>query len=114
MHIIKAVGVMSVAKIMGMIYACMGLLAAPIFLLIGLAGSFAGQQNNPLAGMFGVVGALVLPFVYGAMGFVMGAIGALLYNLFAKLVGGIELELDLQPQSLVAPYPLIPPPTPDI
>jgi hypothetical protein len=48
------------------------------------------------------------------MGFVMGAIGALLYNLFAKWVGGFELELESRPTGLVAPYPIVPPPTPGI
>jgi hypothetical protein len=46
------------------------------------------------------------------MGFVMGAIGALLYNLFAKWVGGFELEMEVRQQILTAPYPIIPPPTP--
>jgi hypothetical protein len=48
------------------------------------------------------------------MGFVMGAIGALLYNLLAKWVGGFELEL-LPPAALpVAPYSMVPPPRPSI
>ncbi|MGA8763710.1 MAG: hypothetical protein WB562_12665 [Candidatus Sulfotelmatobacter sp.] len=109
MHIIRSVGVMSVAKIMGLIYGCMGLIFAPLFLLIGLLGSLAGQQKTPFAGMFGVVFALLMPFFYGAIGFVMGAIGALLYNLFSKLVGGFELEMELRPETLTAPYPIIPP-----
>jgi hypothetical protein len=111
MHIVKSIGVLSVAKIMGLIYGCMGLLFAPLFLLIGMAGVFADQNKNPLAGMVGVFLTLVMPVLYGAMGFVMGAIGALLYNLFAKLVGGFELELEVNSQALVAPYPLVPPPT---
>jgi hypothetical protein len=48
------------------------------------------------------------PVFYGAMGFIMGAISALLYNLFAKWVGGIELEMESRPQTLTAPYPIIP------
>ena len=114
MHIIKSVGVLSVAKIMGMIYACMGLIFAPFFLLIGLMGSALGQHNSPLAGIFGVgfgVGfAVLMPVMYGAMGFVAGLIGALLYNLFARWVGGFELELELRPALTTAPYPLVPPP----
>jgi len=117
MHIIKSVGVLSVAKILGLIYGCMGLIVAPFFLMMGLMGSALGrQQNSPLAGIFGVgfgiAIAVLAPVLYGAMGFVMGAIGALLYNLFAKWVGGFELEMEERPQTLSAPYPLIPPPTP--
>ncbi|HEY4904694.1 MAG TPA: hypothetical protein VIH89_14570 [Candidatus Sulfotelmatobacter sp.] len=111
MHIVKSVGVLSMAKIMGLIQACMGLIFAPFFLLIGMLGSLAGQDKNPFAGVVGVFLALLMPIMYGAIGFIVGAIGALLYNLFAKLVGGIELDLDVRPQALVAPYPLVPPPT---
>jgi hypothetical protein len=109
MHIVKSVGVLSVAKIMGLLQACMGLLLAPVFLLIGVLGSMVGQQKTPFAGMFGIFFALFLPVIYGVFGFVAGAIFGLLYNLFAKLVGGLELELDLRPQTLTAPYPIVPP-----
>ena len=53
-----------------------------------------------------------MPVLYGALGFIGGAIGALLYNLFAKWVGGFELEMEVRPQTLTAPYPLIPPASP--
>jgi hypothetical protein len=117
MHIVKSVGVLSVAKILGLLYGCMGLIIAPLFLLMGLMGSALGQQQNgPLAGIFGVgfaIGlAIFAPVLYGAMGFIMGAIGALLYNLFAKWVGGFELEMEVRAQTLTAPYPLIPPASP--
>jgi hypothetical protein len=94
MYIAKSVGVLSVAKMMGLIYACFGLIFAPIVLLIGAAGSFAGQSHVPLAGLFSVVGAMALPLIYGTLGFISGAIGALLYNLCAKWMGGLELELE--------------------
>ena len=42
MHMVKSVGVMSVAKIMGLIYGCLGLIFMPLFLLIGVVGSMAG------------------------------------------------------------------------
>lgn len=111
MHIVKSVGVLSVAKIMGMVQACMGLIFAPFFLLIGLLGSMAGEHKTPFAGMFGIVFALFMPVLYGVIGFLTGAIGGLLYNLFAKLVGGFELEMELGPDTISAPYPIIPPPT---
>jgi hypothetical protein len=41
------------------------------------------------------VGAVIfLPIFYGIIGFVGGLISALLYNLIARLVGGIELEVE--------------------
>ncbi|HWY21071.1 MAG TPA: hypothetical protein VNX26_07605 [Candidatus Acidoferrum sp.] len=112
MHIIKSVGVLSVAKIMGMIYGCMGLIFVPFFLLIGLMGSALGQQNSPLAGIFGVGFAVLMPVIYGLIGFIAGLIGALLYNLFARWVGGFELELEVRPAFTAAPYPVVPPANP--
>lgn len=114
MQIVKSVGVMSVAKIMGLIYGCLGLVFAPFFLLIGLLGSLAGQHRTPFAGAFGVIFALLMPILYGLMGFLMGAIGGGLYNLFAKLVGGFELELEARPDTLSAPYPIVPPANPNL
>jgi hypothetical protein len=109
MHILKSVGVMSVAKIMGLIYGCMGLFFIPFFLIFAVAGSMAGQNKFPLAGAVGVVLALAMPIMYGFMGFIAGALGALLYNLLAKWIGGFELELELASMRPSAPYPIIPP-----
>jgi hypothetical protein len=105
---------MSVAKIMGLLYGCMGLIFAPMFILIGLVGSIAGRNNVPFAGIAGIFIAILMPILYGAMGFVLGAIMALLYNLVAKWVGGFELELQVVSAVPVAPYPLVPPPTPGV
>jgi len=114
MHIVKSVGVLSVAKVMGLTYACMGLIFLPFFLLIGALGSFAGKSDFPVAGIFSIFFAILMPIFYGAIGFIAGAIGALLYNLIAKWVGGFELELEFRPTTLVAPYPIVPPATPAV
>ncbi len=114
MHIVKSVGVLSIAKIMGLIYACLGLIFAPLFLFFGLLGAIAGQGRSPFAGIFGIVLAILMPVMYGIIGFIAGAIGGLLYNLFAKLVGGFELELELRPAAPLAPYPIVPSATPSI
>jgi hypothetical protein len=54
MHIIKSVGVLSLAKTRGLVYGCMGLLFAPFSLFLDLIGSMAGQGKSPFAGIFGV------------------------------------------------------------
>lgn len=116
MHIVKSVGVMSFAKIMGLVYGCLGLIVVPFFLIAGLAGSFASPDKSafPFAGAIGVAFAILAPLIYGGMGFVFGAIGALIYNLVAKWIGGLELELEVRPSAPSAPYPLSPPATPNI
>lgn len=105
MFSLKSVGVLSVAKVMGCIYAVIGLILMPFFLLAGLIGSMAGGKDNP----FGAVGALALgilaPILYGLLGFVGGAVMALLYNLMARFVGGIQLEFQAPVPGALAPTP---------
>jgi hypothetical protein len=101
MHRIRSVGVMSLAKISGLIHAALGLLFIPFFLLMGLSLSLAGTkaqssgQNLPafFGPAFAIGMSIFMPIFYGIMGFVMGAIGALLYNLISRWVGGIEMEI---------------------
>ena len=93
MKTLKSVGVMSVAKMAGAIHVALGLLLAPAFLMMGMIGSMAGQHPNPFGAIGGVALAVIAPILYGVMAFVIGAIMALLYNLVAKWIGGIELEV---------------------
>lgn len=55
------------------------------------------MQANDLASrglgtVFGVGAIILFPILYGVMGLIFGAVSAALYNLFAGIVGGIELE----------------------
>lgn len=97
MHTIKSVGVLSVAKVMGAIYALLGLIFMPIFLLAGLAGSMAGGSNNPFGAIGGLALGIMAPIAYGLIGVVGGAIMAFLYNVMAKWLGGIEVQMQAPP-----------------
>ena len=44
--------------------------------------------------VFGLLVMIGIPIFYSIMGFIGGVIGALIYNLFAGLVGGIEIEVE--------------------
>ena len=94
---LRSVGVLSCAKIYGVINMAIGILIALFLVLIGLAGLAVAPGQQKL----GMIGMLVLvalsPFFYGAVGFVMGAVGALLYNWIASALGGIEMELEAAP-----------------
>ena len=99
MHRVKRFDVLSVAKIAGLCYGAMGLCFIPIFLLFGVIASTAQKQagNELPAGfgaMFGVGMAVMAPIFYGVMGFIMGALGAFVYNLISGWIGGIEVELE--------------------
>ncbi len=102
--VLKKIGVMSVAKISGAMYAVMGLLfglaMSAIFSIIPMASALSGNESGLpswLGTSLGIGSLVVLPIVYGVLGFVLGAIGALLYNLFAGLVGGVVLHLEPTP-----------------
>src|SRR5476651_1076148 len=96
--VIKRLGPLSCAKIAGTLYAILGLFVGGLIALVSLVGGFASAASRggvPGFGMFFGVGAVLLvPILYGCLGFVMALIGAALYNITAGLVGGIEIDLD--------------------
>ena len=91
---ITGIEVVSLAKIMGILYALLGLLAGGMFSLMSLAGFMAAGDAGPEALLFGAGAVVLLPCLYGVMGFVGGAISAVIYNVSASIVGGIELQVD--------------------
>ena len=95
--VLRRIGVWSTAKMLGTIYAVLGLLAGLFFAVISLVGAGIAAQAEDGSGAFGAlfgVGAIVLfPIMYGCIGAVGGALTAALYNLFSGMVGGIEIEL---------------------
>lgn len=40
------------------------------------------------------MGIIILPLMYGIVGFVAGAIQAIIYNLAAGFIGGIRIETE--------------------
>lgn len=104
MRTIQSVGVLSAAKILGLIEGALGLIFMPFFILFAVLGMAAGGKASVFGGVAGIVIAVFVPILYAALGFITGAIGALLYNLFAKWVGGIEVEVGASPAVSVS-YP---------
>jgi hypothetical protein len=66
------------------------------FLVAGAAvGMASSESSDAFAGLlFGFGAVIFLPIFYGILGFIFGLIGALLYNGIARLIGGIEIELE--------------------
>jgi small-conductance mechanosensitive channel len=103
MHIIKSVGVLSCAKIFAIVHFAIGLIFVPFFLLMAMVGAFAGPKaGNPFPAAVAIVLAVFMPFFYGVLGFIMGAIGAWIYNLASSWLGGIELDLQPPAATVVA------------
>ena len=93
--IIKRFEPLSVGKVAGLLYGAMGLVVGVIVSLAATIGGLAGHDTfGALAGGLVGIGAVVLlPILYGGLGFVVAIIAAWLYNLAAGFVGGIEIEL---------------------
>jgi hypothetical protein len=94
--VIRRVGPLSLAKIFGVTYACMGLFFGILFSSVASLFSAFGASDSmpPMFGLFFGVGAvIVMPVMYGVMGFVGGAVSAFIYNLVAGWLGGIEIDL---------------------
>lgn len=71
--------------------AIMSLIAVPFVLLPGLLLVPRSAIHSGLAGALpAVVIAIVFPVVYGVFGFIGGVLAAVVYNLVAKMTGGIE------------------------
>jgi len=89
---LRRIGIGQMAKLLGALYFALGILFAVIF---GLAGSM--MPTSELGGgatMFGTAFVIAIPFIYGVLGVVFGALIAWLYNIVASWTGGLELEFE--------------------
>jgi hypothetical protein len=100
---IKRIAPLQTGKMLGVLYGCLGLIFLPIFMLAGAAGAFAqhaqateASSTAPAAAVAGIMFGMgiLMPVIYGVMGFIGGVIGAAVYNLVARWIGGIEVEVE--------------------
>jgi hypothetical protein len=109
--IVRRIGVFPAGKISAVMGAAMGLLIGIVIavqsMLLGpmlsqLGGSgveITGGSANMLDPQsmllgFGALAIVVAPIVFAILGFLGGAVTALIYNILAGLVGGYEMELE--------------------
>lgn len=95
---LRKFGILSVAKMNAVLSAFMGLIIGILYAVLGTLAKSGNAQILPgiptfLLG-FGLV--IVMPILYGILGFISGLIFAALYNLFAGLFGGIEMKFKVQ------------------
>ncbi len=90
---IKKFGVFSVGKIYAIFMAIVGFIAGILYAIFG-PELFSQPGTTDFASDFGAAAIIVLPLVYAILGFIIGVLAALLYNLIAKFVGGIEIEIE--------------------
>ncbi len=90
--VINRVRPFSAAKVVGLLYAILGLAMGAIVSLVSVFGGF-GPGRGDAGPVFGIAAVVFFPVAYGIAGFVMTLIIAWLYNGLANLVGGIEVDL---------------------
>jgi hypothetical protein len=104
--VLRRIAPWSLAKILATIYGGLGLVFGVIVALASIVGAGFAHMSEAEEGMpafmgalFGVGAIVFLPLLYGLLGLVIGAIGAALYNLGARFVGGVQVELVESPSA---------------
>ena len=109
---IKRFGVFSVGKmqslVMGVIGLILGVIYGLLFMVVGAAVSLGGSSDRPNPGglpsiVIGIVFMITIPLLYTFLGFIVGCIWALVYNLASGVVGGIKFELEGAGPGYIAP-----------
>ena len=110
--LVKRVGVLSLAKLQAIIGVGLGLvIGIPIgliMMIVGAAVMSQGEGGVAGGGMsvgLGLFYIILLPVMYGIGGFIFGVITALIYNVAAGFLGGLELEMENATPEYVAPPP---------
>jgi len=94
--VIKKIDPFTVGKVFGVMYGILGLLFGAIFSCISLIGGAAASDvmgDAAVGILFGVGAIITMPILYAVMGFIVGIISSVIYNLVAGWIGGIEMEL---------------------
>ena len=95
MAVVKRVGAGSALKVGLAVYGVLGLILGVFCSVMFLVGApSALHEHIPFVGAFaGLFPLIVCPIMFGIMGGVSTVISALLYNLAANWVGGLEVEI---------------------
>jgi hypothetical protein len=91
---LKKIGVLFLAKLQAVIMAFVGLIAGILYSFGGAIYDVltTGSVNSGTALAF--LALIGMPIVSATFGFIVGAIGAFLYNSVAGWFGGIEMDFE--------------------
>jgi hypothetical protein len=95
---LKRIAPLQAGKMLAALYGLLSLLVVPFMLAAVALGSFAAKgqgRAGALPLVFGAGFMICLPFIYALMGFIGGVVGAWVYNLLTKWVGGFEFEFEV-------------------
>ncbi len=81
---IKRLSILQTGKFLAVLYGFFSVILLPIMLIVAVA------SPDPSAAL----PILIMLVLYPIMGFIAGIIGAALYNLASRIVGGMEITLE--------------------
>ncbi|HLF17931.1 MAG TPA: hypothetical protein VI749_03440 [Candidatus Omnitrophota bacterium] len=89
---IKRLGIVSLAKIMAVLYGLFGLLMGLFVSLMKALGIEATGEAAQLQSV-GFAAIIIFPIVYALIGAVSGLLTAFFFNLVVGWTGGLEMEI---------------------
>ncbi|MGH9757186.1 MAG: hypothetical protein ACRD4M_05565 [Candidatus Acidiferrales bacterium] len=98
MKMVKRFDPLSVMKIAAIGYGFMGLfegaIMSVVFSFVPFAGPNAEHMPRYMGLLFGGLSIVFLPILFAIMGALIGGVGAAVYNVSARYVGGIQVEVE--------------------
>ena len=97
---LKSVAPLQAGIVLGALYAVLSLVIVLPMIPFVLLGVFSASESLDTGAMGGMgagvgIGMLILfPIIYGVLGFIGGVIAAAVYNLIAKITGGLDFTLE--------------------
>ena len=91
---IKRVNVLSLGKLLAVINAALGLVMGSLVTVGSLTGVDMTQGQVPADSLIQKFSILYFPVLYAIAGFLGGVLTALAFNLAAKYLGGLEIDIE--------------------
>lgn len=95
---IKRFEPLSVMKIAAICYALLGLMEGLLFSVMFFVPGLLGDGPQGLRMLLGGLCIVVFPILFAALGAAFGGLGAVVYNVSARYVGGIKVEVEQEPE----------------
>jgi hypothetical protein len=98
MRKLKKFDPLSVMKMAAICYGAVGLLEGAIFSVSFTIFPLTSHNGEHLprffGALFGALSIVFFPIILGVVGAIMAGLGAAVYNVSAKFVGGIQVEVE--------------------
>lgn len=89
---VKKIGVLQTSIVSAIIFFILSLImVVPVMLVMGIAGVFSDNMGFAFGGVF----MIFMPIMYAVIGFLVTALWCWMYNVVAKWIGGIEIEVEV-------------------